>query len=348
MRDGPIPAMTSFISRMLGSLALFSSFQVSPHLLSYRYGPGSLANAASLIVPSTFLTQFPVPIEILEFRPTCSLNGEPVSISQILEHLSISEADVPIFLCNPLKTPLSAIPMARLPSNSIIIFSSSVTQGDLDVILRQQLQGRSSNRTSIQILSVDPKRAVNAIDIFQKASDSALAIQRYQDDILGSQILCVTEVLRRKLHNGEDSSASPIHTKLALARIEDALNAACASLQAARQGLDQAFVDASNLRKDIEETITKTQSNVFERRDESATTENEVVIAIEEAQKDMLQVLSRLTWWRMIWRVDEISNSVATAVSKSWCRKLGKKVISSLCIVNHGQLIYDAADIRNR
>jgi len=121
--------------------------------------------------------------------------------------------------------------------------------------------------------------------------------------------------------------------------IEDTLNAACASLQAARQGLDQAFIDASNLRKDIEETITKTQSNIFERRDESATTENEVVIAIEEAQKDMLQVLSRLIWWQMVWRVDEISNSIATAVSRSWCCKLEKKVISSLCIVNHGQLI---------
>ncbi len=268
-------------------------------------------------------------------------------MSQILEHLSISEADIPIFLCNPLKTPLSAIPMTRLPSNSIIIFSSSVTQGDLDVILRQQSQRRSSNRSSIQILSVDPKRAVNAIDIFQKASDSALAIQRYQDDILGSQILRVTEVLRRKLHNGEDSPASPIHTKLALGQIGDVLNAACASLQAARQDLDQAFIDASNLRKDIEETITKTQSNVFEGRDESATTENEVVIAIGEAQKDMLQVLSRLTWWRMIWRVDEISNSVATAVSRSWCRKLEKRVISSLCMINYGQLIHDAADIRN-
>lgn len=279
-------------------------------------------------MPSTFLAQFPVPIEILEFRSPVPLNGKSVSISQILEHHLFSEADIFIFIYNPLKTPLSAIPTAHLPSNSILISSSSVTQGDLNMILGQQPQRRPSTRGSIQILSVDPKRALNAINILQKSSASASAIQRYQDDILGSQISEVMKVLRSKLQNDGDRPSSAIHTALALARIDDILNAVCAGLQAARQGLDQAFIDASNLREDTEEIIAKTQSSVFERRDESAITKNEVVIAIGEAQKNMLKVMNRLTWWRMIWRVDDISTVVTTAVSKTWCCNLEKQVKS--------------------
>lgn len=281
---------------------------------------------------STYLTQFSLPIEIIEVRTPKA--EDPLSISNALEHSPISEADIAIFVCNPLVTPLSALPIHILPSNSIVVFSAIDSQSNLDAILKQQQpQARSSHCTAtkqIEIIAVDPRRAANAVHILQREPNSITAIQRYQDDVLGSQIPRVTEIIRSKLAiDNPKLEASTIRTKFALGRIVDALDSAQASLMSTRSDLDHAFLETSRLQERIAECTAKTQNILFENRSGSGTS---IADAIKQVHREMSHVMDRLSWWRMFWRVDDISTIVASAVSRIWFHEFEKQVVIVSCI----------------
>ena len=281
---------------------------------------------------STFLTQFSLPIEIIEVRAPNAENS--VSISDLLENNPISEADISIFVCNPLVTPLSAVPIHILPSNSIVVFSAVDSQSDLDAILKQQqLQARSPHCTTakqIEIIAVDPRRAANAVNILQREPNSITAIQRYQDDVLGSQISRLTEVLRSKLVIDDPKlESSTIKTKLALGRIADALDSSHASLMSTRSDLDHAFLETSRLQERIAECTAKMQTILFENRNGSGS---RVANAIKQVHKEMSQIMGRLSWWQMFWRVDDISTIVSSAVARVWFHEFEKQVVIVSCI----------------
>lgn len=53
----------------------------------------------------------------------------------------------------------------------------------------------------------------------------------------------------------------------------------------------------------------------------------QVDAALKLAEKDMRVVMDRLTWWKMVWRVDELGEVVRDAVRKAWCTNLEKNVL---------------------
>lgn len=55
--------------------------------------------------------------------------------------------------------------------------------------------------------------------------------------------------------------------------------------------------------------------------------DHEVAEALKLAEKNVREVMTRLNWWRMLGRVDEISNIVTAAVETAWCPVLEKKLI---------------------
>lgn len=59
--------------------------------------------------------------------------------------------------------------------------------------------------------------------------------------------------------------------------------------------------------------------------------DHEVAEALKLAEKNVREVMTRLNWWRMLGRVDEISNIVTAAVETAWCPVLEKKVESLPC-----------------
>jgi len=207
-------------------------------------------------------------------------------------------------------TPLSTISSFHRHSNSILVLSAGVPQHELDEILKQhQLHSR------LQFLVVEPRRAANAIHNLQRESNSVAAIQRYQDDVLGSQISQITDGIRNKL-------SQPAHT-LALHRISDALNTCQHHLQSIKSDLDATFLDSCILRDRIEECIARAANNSFKGEDPAG---NKVMAAIERAQKDLVQTMDFLTWWRLLSKVDEISTIVTAAVQTVWCHELEKEV----------------------
>ena len=264
-----------------------------------------------------------------------SQSNRPASLSHILENPTIYQADVPIIVCNPIATPLSTILASPLPHNTILVLSSSISQADLDEIIQQKRSAFPPHRRPpfkiTKTIAVDPKRAVEAVHALQSDSQSVFAIQRFQTDFLSSAIVSVTHALHDKLKS--NISTSPLlalRAKTALYHIQDALCAGLTSIREMRHDLDQACVDASILRAKIEETQARIEGDIFGSPLGDKTDVDQVAEAIRLAEAEMRPVMDRLTWWRMVWRVDEISSVVGRAVTRSWCQALEKKVSAGL------------------
>lgn len=271
-----------------------------------------------------------MPIQITELRTPQSSQLDP--LPRVLENLAIFKADVPIIVCNPITTPLPNILASPLPHNSIIVLSSSVSQYDLVGIIQQLPHHKPPSRT-FKTISVDPKLAAAAIDGLESDGHDPHTLSRFQSFFAGSRIFSVTHALHDKLKS--NSSMSPLlalRTKTALYHTQDALSAGLTSIREMRRDLNQASVDASNLRAKIEEAQARVQADVFGGLD--ITDVDQVAEAIRLADAEMRPVMNRLTWWRMIWRVDEISNIVDHAVTRTWCQALEKKVSTGLFFTN--------------
>lgn len=242
------------------------------------------------------------------------------------------EADIPIIQCNPLTTPLSAVLKAQLPSNAVIVLTSSIPQAVLDSIVQHRF--RSFHPHSLQspkIISADPKRAVDAIQKIQSDPGSLSVIQRFQADFVGSQISNVTAALQTKLklEDGFDT----VRSKLAHGHIQDVLRWSFASIRGVRDDIDKAYIDAASLKERIEEAQARVEGKIFARHESGQKAVlDEVDEAIKLAEQEMRPVMDRLTWWRMVWRVDEISSIVGTAVTRTWCHNLERKVHFTLVI----------------
>ena len=276
-----------------------------------------------------------MPINVTELRIPQS--KQLASLSHILENPAIFEADVPMIVCNPITTPLSSIFAAPLPHNTILVLSSSLSQVDLDEIIQQQLSASPLPHRGppFRMFKTDPKRAVEAIHTLQSDRQSPTAIQKFQDDYIGSKIFTITPALHDKLKS--NNSVPPLlalRAKAALDHIRDALYAGLTSVRKRRHDLNQACVDASNLRAKVEEAQARVEIDVFGSRLGDKIAVDEVADAIRLAEAEMRPVMDHLTWWRMVWRVDDISNIVGHAVSKTWCQTLEKKVGTGLFLGN--------------
>lgn len=124
---------------------------------------------------------------------------------------------------------------------------------------------------------------------------------------------------------------SSLRTQTALAQMRGALAACRSSLRRARQEIDNLSAGVSTLSGKIEEAQVKIPGEILGLSRQSGPSNPETEgDAIKEAlalsEKEVRAVLDRLTWWKMVWRVDEISGVVGGAVERAWCRELEKQV----------------------
>ena len=264
-----------------------------------------------------------MPIQIIELRLPQS---KPLaSLPHVLKNLTIFEADVPIIVCNPVATPLSNILASPLPHNTILVLSSRVYEDELDEII----QKHSPHHRPFKCIPVDPKRAVDAIDALESDGEYPHTIARFQRDFIDSNVHVVIHALHDKLEsNGSMSALLALRVKTALYHIQDALSGGLTSVRETRQDLNRASIDTNNLRAKIEEAQARVQGDVF--GGPLKTDVDQVTAAIRLAEAEMRPVMNRLTWWRMIWRVDEISSIVGHTVIRTWCQALGQKVGTGL------------------
>ncbi|KAG1808364.1 hypothetical protein EV424DRAFT_1574478 [Suillus variegatus] len=152
--------------------------------------------------------------------------------------------------------------------------------------------------------ALDPIRALEAVSALKADPSSPAAIQRYQEDFMGSRISLLGDVLAGMLglkDSGRTSSLLlAIRTQSALIQMRSALYASARSVSQARVVIDRVFIGASELQSQVEEVRARTDREVL--------VESGIDEALLRGSKEMKAVLESLTWLKMVWRVDEIDS----------------------------------------
>ncbi|KAL4251475.1 hypothetical protein ABKN59_005735 [Abortiporus biennis] len=269
-----------------------------------RYGYFSRLEAEKgfLSLRSSWLQQFDIPVEIKEVT---SLS--PTSTSEL------HSADIPIIVCNPVTTPLTelfndpSIPFYR--SNAILIITSPPGSIEPEEILKTAKLPKT-----LTVILMDSPRAISALQ--------ALA---------GSNIPAVTEAIKDKLSGTPDLTSLRLQTTLEL--IEGSLNTCRVALRSAFREVDSVYVNVGRLKDEVAGLKAKVGQEVLgvaldKNNDVKTTGRNNVVKeALDKASVEIKSTMDGLTWWRIVWKVDDIGDTISSAVRRAWCTELEDKLI---------------------
>ena len=311
-----------------------------------------------LHVRSPFLSHFSLPIQITEIRSPKGLpfhTPETSSGCGILDEeplANLLKADIPIIVCNPLTTSLPQLAplLTHLANpNTVVVFTAPphpvLVEPIQSLFRRPRSRGSTSEASSgPRIAFIDAQRALSAIDALEHNPASAPAIQQFQNDIVSSRLSTLTDALGHILgsygsrEGAEHSQARALLRSTAHARLQSVLLACRAAIDQAETEVRHVRAHTRELRGRVEETRAKAHRSVLFLQPESSPpistsseTETTDVVhkALQDAEREMGAVMRRLTWWRVVWRVDEIGSIVGDAVQKVWCRDLERHVRTS-------------------
>lgn len=293
------------------------------HNLICRYAQRTQeAQDGVLPIRSSWLQQFQVPVEIHE------LPSDSVALKSPSHAASLLSADIPIIVCNPLTTTLSdlladsSLPLTH--SNAILVLISSSTV-PVPANILQRL--RASTPESLTVLVVDPPQALRALDTLSADPNTAVSVQRYQDEFSDSNISSVTAAIKQRLSALQGSSEQDVLAALrkqnALDLVSDSLNACRRAIKAVEEQTALVRKGVSSLESQMEEFKAKVASDIL-----GPTDKPDVKEALERAKLGVKQTMDRLTSWRMVWKVDDIADTVNASIDRSWCRHMEDKVRS--------------------
>ncbi|KAG6850954.1 hypothetical protein H0H93_005823 [Arthromyces matolae] len=279
---------------------------------------------AHIHISSSFFQQFSIPPQFIEIS---SQNSVPSASDLEISNL-LSRADVSIVVFNPITNPISSVINKRYlfqNPNTILAVTAAPSKSilqDMETYLSKSFP--EAMRKKLKILFVDPSRALEANMALVSSSQTAIAVQRYQDDYNGSRVSLITEALK-DIISPSGFTISTLRHQTALAHIQAALSACQAVLNKAKTEIDSVAVDVCTLKARLEEAKVRAQFEVLDRSPDAER--DAVVVGMKHAAEDIRRVMDRLTWWRMIWRVDEISHLVAQAVLRPGGGELEQQLV---------------------
>ncbi|KAI0075753.1 hypothetical protein K474DRAFT_1646119 [Panus rudis PR-1116 ss-1] len=269
----------------------------------------------SISIQSSWLQQFPIPVEVHEVPVTNNLNSKVA--------VSLHTADVPIIVCNPVTKPLSklfadpTIPLYH-PNAILVINSSPNLTHALEGVVPPSLR-------KLTILVVDPARALFGLQTISSNSTSPVAVQQYQDNFTGSNVSAVTTAIKQRFAAASERHPNPLvylRLQTALHALQASLSASRTVLTAAEHEVDSVHMSVGELKDAIAELRARIHSEIF-----GVDQKNEVKLAVSKAKQDVRTTMDRLTWWRLLWKVDDIADTVMFGVNKAWCGELEDKLI---------------------
>lgn len=287
----------------------------------HRY-EGAVKGNTTFAVPSSYLRRFPLPVQITELGSSSS----QFPILSERDAAALFQSDIPILVVNPIVTPIPTLLNAMLPTsnpNLIIIITSTSPVPEISNHIQSYL-GVS------RVLLIDPSLALGALDILNSDSRSALAVQRYQDDFVGSRISTLTDTLGDILSAKVDAEPAPVAFRIntVLAHIRGALDACAANLKHAKNEINTVLAEVSKLEKDMEKFRVTVHGDVFGvesgNKTEVAVDDGEVGRALKTSEKEIRTAMDSMTWWKLLWRVDEVFQLVGGTTQRVWCRGLEK------------------------
>jgi hypothetical protein len=243
------------------------------------------------------------------------------------------KADIPIVLINTVTTPLSSVlkhtSILRNP-NAIILLTPILTSHGLTQHLRVLLaragaepteghQYEATHPGGAKVLFVDPELALRALDVLDADPRSPQNLHEFQQNSMDSNIhsihAAIVDILKGSM------SISSLRAETARTLIRFVLNACRDSIKQAEWDVDVVCARVSELRSKVEEAKARIRREVL-----GVEGSDEVQKAMRDAVKEMERVMNGLTWWRMVWRVDEIGQIVGNAIQRAWCKDLESKV----------------------
>ncbi|KAK7472592.1 hypothetical protein VKT23_000705 [Stygiomarasmius scandens] len=250
-------------------------------------------------LPSSFFLQFNHDVHLHE-----------LSWSDLLSNPL--KPDIPVVLINPLLRSLDQtldIPLLRHNPNTLF------------VILASPSEHVKAQYPDANILFMHPDRAVAGLDALHADPSSSVAVQRYQDEFGASRVSDLTAYIRAYL---ESKHPVPVHA--AIAHLVTFYAVSRSHLKDADSQVDSVMESVSALRLTVEEELVKTKRDVLGVY-EIGTTESLVSKAFAKATRDVHKSLDKLSWWKALWRIDEISSIVSSIVQNAWCRDLETQLV---------------------
>ncbi|KAH9935690.1 uncharacterized protein B0H18DRAFT_1207244 [Fomitopsis serialis] len=265
-------------------------------------GPIIIENAANangdstLRVQSAWLQQFGAPIKVLEFD-VCNPASTPV-------HTVLSGSETVLPLTHP---------------NAVLVLTS--TSGDERLAERL----RDSFGHELTVLFVDPARALQGLRTLSASPSSSSAVQKYQDDFAGSNVPHLTQAILQTIPQlGAPAKVlEVVHVETARAVVQDVLSACDSELGRAQGEVNVVCDGISSLRAQMEEVRVRIPREVLGGDEDG----NEVQRAVDQSRKDTKVVLERLTWWKLLWKVDDVGDIVMDAVNRAWRRDLEYRLV---------------------
>ena len=249
------------------------------------------------------------------------------SISDETDNLLLN-SDVLLLLCDPVVTPLSdlAIRAKHLldrPNTVLILTSGSISDA------HRQFVSRTLSNVGCQpghILFVDPRQALGAVTALQANPTSPSTIDRYQRDTLSSRLstiaVAINEIFGPK--NRSETSLLNLRQETALSQVHGSLSASFWSVEATKKDLDRAASKIDDLLSGVQRIRENTRHVILGKPGE----DNKIEKALSLSTKEMNTLLGSLSFWKMVWRVDEIGALVSAAVQGQWCKGLDNQVRS--------------------
>lgn len=176
------------------------------------------------------------------------------------------------------------------------------------------------------ILFVDPRQALGAVTALQASPSSPSTIDRYQRDTLGSRISTITAAINEILST-KNLSQTPLldlRQETALSQVHSSLSASFRSVEATKKDIDVVARKIDDLSSEVERIRENTTHDILGKPGE----DNKIEKALSLATTEMNTLLGSLTFWKMVWRVDEIGALVFAAVQGQWCKGLENQVRS--------------------
>ncbi|KIK92140.1 hypothetical protein PAXRUDRAFT_147960 [Paxillus rubicundulus Ve08.2h10] len=293
----------------------------NPSSVNIEYG-NPVAVSGGLRSPSIWLQQFPHDVQLTELPDLSSLYAIRTEVDSLL-----SSSDVLLFVCDPVTTSLSdlvngAKHLLNKPNTILVLTSTSASNH------HHQFTSQSLSKLGCKpghIIFVDLKRALTAITTLQTNPGSASAIDKYQTDWLGSRIsaigAAVGEIFDPK--GPSDKSLLGLKQATALSQIYSALTASSQSVQGVEKEVDFVADGLDTLRSEVQQIQAKAVTEILGEPGK----DGKIGKALAQGTKEMNVLLGSFTFWKMVWRVDEIGAVVSAAIQGQWCKELENQLI---------------------
>ncbi|KAI6166145.1 hypothetical protein EDD17DRAFT_124319 [Pisolithus thermaeus] len=302
---------------------LRNRWESRPNVIMVEHGPSPTfenhSEVGKLNSPSTWLLQYPYDIQLFELPTFDSMSEGNIKAMKLLWN-----SDILILVCDPLLVPIVALAARtrRLLNrpNTILAFTSSTPSEYRRSQVTKELSDLGCEPG--RILFLDPMQALRATTSLQTDSNFSLAVERYQNASLSSHISSLGVAIGELLGEREstDASSSSLRTQTALTQIQSALDDSGEGVACAAERVSQVFAGLAKLRSQIEGVRDRVEKEVLGGP-------NDVESALAQGANRMKAMLGSLSFWNIVWMVDEIEAMVSAAVRLEWCKELEDELI---------------------